>query len=214
VSIRVALVDDQTLVRAGIRSLLGLSKLVSVVAEGNDGTAVAGIVAAHAPDVLLVDVRMPNMDGVEAVRRLRASGDDTPVIVLTTFDDHHTVLASIEAGAQGYLLKDVSLDVLIDAIERVHGGETMLRPAITDTVIASLARRTTSFEASEIPDPLSTREAEVLRLMAGGYSNKEISGALGKSEGTVKNQVSAILAKLGVRDRTRAVLKAIELGWL
>jgi DNA-binding NarL/FixJ family response regulator len=213
-TIRVALVEDQLLVRAGIRSLLALSDQVEVVAEGSDGEDVAKIAAESAPDVFLLDVRMPRVDGVEAIRRLRASGDTTPVIILTTFDDHRVVLDGIEAGAQGYLLKDVSLEALIDAIAAVHAGETMLRPAITETVINSLKGQGAGFDASDLPDPLSARELEVLRLMAGGYSNREIAEALSKSEGTIKNQVSAILSKLGVRDRTRAVLRAIELGWL
>ncbi|MEO0423556.1 MAG: response regulator transcription factor [Pseudomonadota bacterium] len=211
---RVVVVEDQALVRAGIKSLLALSDQVDVVGEGSDGDEVASLAETLSPDVFLIDIRMPRVDGIEAIRRLRASGDDTPVIILTTFDDHRLVLDGIEAGAQGYLLKDVSLEVLIEAIDSVCQGKTMLRPAITETVIDSLARRTTPFEASEVPEPLSPRELEVLRLMAGGYSNKEISSALSKSEGTIKNQVSAVLAKLGVRDRTRAVLKAIEMGWL
>lgn len=211
---RVAIVEDQALVRAGIRSLLALAERIEVVAEGGDGEDVARIAARDAPDVFLVDVRMPRVDGIEAIRRLRAGGDDTPVIILTTFDDHRLVLEGIKAGAQGYLLKDVSLEVLIEAIDSVCAGGTMLRPAITETVIDSLTRRTAPFAASSAPEPLSPREMEVLRLMAGGYSNKEISSALSKSEGTIKNQVSAILAKLGVRDRTRAVLRAIELGLL
>ncbi len=211
-AVRVALAEDQALVRAGIRSLLALSDRVEVVAEAADGDEVPAIAAKEAPDVWLMDIRMPRVDGIEAIRRLRAGGDDTPVILLTTFDDHRMVLDGIEAGARGYLLKDVSLEVLIEAIESVHGGETMIRPALTEAVAASLRSQGSRFEASALPDDLSPRELEVLRLMAGGYSNREISTALSKSEGTIKNQVSAILAKLGVRDRTRAVLKAIELG--
>lgn len=213
-SIQVALVDDQTLVRSGIRSLLALSDKVTVIAEGGDGEAVTRIASEYDPDVFLVDIRMPKLDGIGAIRALREAGYETPVIILTTFDEHRMVLDGIAAGAQGYLLKDVSLDDLICAIESVHDGGTMIRPAITETLIKSLRGQDSGFDSSSAPEPLSTRETEVLRLMAGGYSNKEISVALSKSEGTIKNQVSSILAKMGVRDRTRAVLKAIELGIL
>ena len=211
-TIRVALLDDQSLVRSGIRSLLSLSDKVAVVAEGADGSEAVDIARAATPDVFLVDIRMPRVSGIEAIRALREAGIDTPAIILTTFDDHRTVLDGVSAGAQGYLLKDVSLEDLIEAIESVHGGGTAIRPAITETLINSLRGHTNEFESSVAPEDLSPRETEVLRLMAGGYSNKEISTALGKSEGTIKNQVSNILSKIGVRDRTRAVLKAIELG--
>jgi DNA-binding NarL/FixJ family response regulator len=213
-SIRVALVEDQALVRAGIRSLLELSARVSVIAEGGDGDVVPRIATEARPDVFLLDVRMPRVDGVEATRRLRGSGDGTPVILLTTFDDPQTLLDGIAAGAQGYLLKDVALDVLVDGIVAVYQGGTLLRPALTETAIETLRGRSTGFDASEVPEAPSPRELEVLRLVAGGYSNREIAEALSRSEGTIKNQVSAVLAKLGVRDRTRAVLRAIELGWL
>ncbi|MEE4161437.1 MAG: response regulator transcription factor, partial [Woeseiaceae bacterium] len=153
------------------------------------------------------------MNGAEATAALAAAGYRTPVIILTTFDDHEQVLEGIRAGAKGYLLKDVSLENLIRAIESVAAGETMIQPAITEALLKGLSRQSVgTFEASDMPEPLTPRETEVVRLMAGGYSNKEISQALNKSEGTIKNHVSNILAKLGVRDRTRAVLKAIELN--
>lgn len=211
-SIRVALIDDQHLVREGIRSLLALSDRVSVVAEGGDGTEAVDIGRGARPDVFLMDIRMPRMNGIEAIRALGEAGIETPVIILTTFDDHDLVLQGITAGARGYLLKDVSLESLIGAIESVHAGETMMQPAITETLLKGLSAHRTRFDSASLPEPLTPRETEVLRLMAGGYSNKEISAALHKSEGTIKNHVSSILGKLGVRDRTRAVLKAIELG--
>lgn len=212
-SIRVALVDDQTLVRQGIRGLLELSDAVEVVAEAEDGDQVLALVAQTQPDVLLMDMRMPRMNGAEATAKLVAAGYTTPVIILTTFDDHEQVLAGIRAGAKGYLLKDVSLENLIRAIESVAAGETMIQPAITEALLKGLARQSGgTFESSALPEPLTPRETEVIRLMAGGYSNKEIAQALCKSEGTIKNHVSSILAKLGVRDRTRAVLKALELN--
>lgn len=212
-TIRVALVDDQMLVRQGIAGLLGLSDAVEVVAEADDGADAVALVETHEPDVVLMDMRMPRMTGADAIRALAEAGFDTPVIILTTFDDHEQVLDGIRAGAKGYLLKDVSLDDLVAAIESVARGETMIQPALTQTLLKGLGERSESNESDSV-EALSPRETEVIRLMAGGYSNKEISQALSKSEGTIKNQVSNILAKLGVRDRTRAVLKAIELGMI
>ncbi|MEC9407001.1 MAG: response regulator transcription factor [Abyssibacter sp.] len=212
-TIRVALIDDQTLVRQGIRGLLELSDAVTVVAEAEDGDLAVQLVATHQPDVLLMDMRMPRMNGAEATTALMQAGLAVPVIILTTFDDHDQVLAGIRAGAKGYLLKDVSLENLIRAIESVASGQTMIQPAITEALLKGLTRQGAgTFEASGMPEPLTARETEVLRLMAGGYSNKEIAQALSKSDGTIKNHVSHILAKLGVRDRTRAVLKAIEMN--
>ncbi len=210
--IRLALIDDQTLVRQGIRGLLEFSDVVEVVAEADDGDQAVELVQQHRPDVVLMDMRMPRLNGADAIVAMSAAGLDTPVIILTTFDDHEQVLEGIRAGAKGYLLKDVSLENLIRAIESVAAGETMIQPAITETLLKGLSRQAPEFEASDMPESLTPRETEVLRLMAGGYSNKEISQALCKSEGTIKNHVSNILAKLGVRDRTRAVLKAIELN--
>lgn len=212
-TIRVALVDDQMLVRQGIAGLLELSDAVEVVAEADDGAEAVALVEAHKPDVVLMDMRMPRMTGADAIRALADAGFETPVIILTTFDDHEQVLDGIRAGAKGYLLKDVSLDDLVAAIESVARGETMIQPALTQTLLKGLGERSESAETDSV-EALSPRETEVIRLMAGGYSNKEISQALSKSEGTIKNQVSNILAKLGVRDRTRAVLKAIELGMI
>lgn len=213
-AIRVALIDDQTLVRQGIRGLLELSDTVEVVAEADDGDGTVDLVREHAPDVILMDMRMPRLSGAAGIEALKEAGFDTPVIILTTFDDHEQVLDGIRAGAKGYLLKDVSLENLIQAIESVAAGETMIQPAITEALLKGLSRQSSSFESSDMPEPLTPRETEVIRLMAGGYSNREISQALNKSEGTIKNHVSNILAKLGVRDRTRAVLKAIEMGAL
>ncbi len=210
-AVRVAIIDDQTLVRQGVRGLLELSGKVEVVAEASDGDEAVELVAAHSPDVVLMDMRMPRMNGADAILAMQAAGQSTPVIILTTFDDHEQVLDGIRAGAKGYLLKDVSLENLIRAIESVAAGETMIQPAITEALLKGLSGTAQDFEASDMPEPLTPRETEVIRLMAGGYSNKEISAALNKSEGTIKNHVSNILAKLGVRDRTRAVLKAIEL---
>ena len=211
-TIKVMLADDQTLVRQGIKSLLSLSDKVTVVAEACDGSEVLAMLGEHHPDVLLLDIRMPKQDGIATLKQLQQAGVRTPVIILTTFDDHEVVLEGLKAGARGYLLKDVSLEVLVEAIEAVSRGERLVQPAITDTVLHGLASLPSDFDSSERPEPMTGKETEVLRLMAGGYSNREIAEAMFKSEGTIKNQVSSILAKLGVRDRTRAVLKAVELG--
>lgn len=210
--IRVMLVDDQTLVRQGVRSLLGLSDRIEVVGEASDGKQAVEQVPVIAPDVVLMDMRMPVMSGLEAVQALSAAGQLPPTIILTTFDDDQLVLAGIKAGAKGYLLKDVSLEQLVEAIETVHSGGSLMQPAMTQRLMSGLEQLNNNFVSLDQPDPLTERETEILRLMAGGFSNKEIANSLGVAEGTIKNHVSNILSKLGVRDRTRAVLKALELG--
>ena len=210
--IRIVLVDDQTLVRQGIRSLLELSGDIETVAEASDGEEGLVVIRRERPDVVLLDVRMPKRTGIEVLRELQASGELPPTILLTTFDDDESLLEGVKAGARGYLLKDVSLEHLADAIRTVAAGGTMIRPAVTERVLRGLEHVPRDFDALDPPDPLTKREIEVLRLMAGGYSNREIADALGAAEGTVKNHASSILSKLGVRDRTRAVLKALERG--
>jgi DNA-binding NarL/FixJ family response regulator len=212
--IRVVLVDDQTLVRRGIRSLLELAGDVTIVAEAADGEEGLEIVRRERPDVVLLDLRMPKKSGLDLLREMRNAGDLPPTILLTTFDDDAALIEGVKAGARGYLLKDVSLEQLTDAIRTVASGGTMIRPAITERVLRGLEHVRRDFDALNPPDPMTKRELEILRLMAGGYSNREIADALGTAEGTVKNHASSILSKLGVRDRTRAVLKAIELGYL
>ncbi|ANB24712.1 DNA-binding response regulator [Alteromonas stellipolaris] len=213
-SIRVVLVEDQMLVRQGIRSLLALDSSVEVVAECDDGAQVINTLTINRADIVLMDIRMPEMTGIDALRAMRDHNIDTPVIMLTTFDDHELVTQAMQSGAKGYLLKDVSLETLISAIKSVVNGETLIQPSVTEKVLKGLQGLEVNFESFEQPETLSPKEIEILRLVAAGYSNKEISEAMFKSTGTVKNQVSAIMAKMGVRDRTRAVLKALELGWL
>lgn len=196
-SIKVVLVDDQTLVREGIRSLLKLSSAVQVIGEAVDGSDALQLIESKNPDVVLMDLRMPKMNGIEAIKQLRANQINTPVIILTTFDDHQLVLQGLQAGAMGYLLKDVSLDNLVAAIKTVHNGETIVQPAITETLLRGLSQQDNEFDALPNPEALTPKETEVLRLVAAGYSNKEISSALNKSEGTIKNHVSNILSKLG-----------------
>ena len=210
--ITVCLVDDQTLVRQGVRSLLELSDSVRVVGEAIDGKQALEVIPAVNPDVVLLDMRMPGLSGLDVLNTLRERGTLPPTIILTTFDDDQLVLAGLKAGARGYLLKDVSLDQLVDAIKTVAEGGSLVQPMVTQRLLSGLERMHNEFASLDQPDPLTERETEILRLMAGGYSNKEIANSLNVAEGTVKNHVSNILSKLGVRDRTRAVLKAFELG--
>jgi DNA-binding NarL/FixJ family response regulator len=210
--IRVALVDDQTLVRQGIRSLLELSDDIEVVVEAADGEEAVRVIAETRPDVVLLDVRMPKRSGLDVLRDLRDAGRGVPAILLTTFDDDAVALEGVRAGAKGFLLKDVSLEQLTETIRTVAGGGSLIRPAVTERVMRGIEGARPAFDSLDPPDALTPRETEVLRLMAGGYSNREIADALGTAEGTVKNHASTILSKLGVRDRTRAVLKALELG--
>lgn len=211
--IRVVLADDHALLRQGVRGLLELTREVEVVAEVETGLDALAQIRAHRPNVALLDVRMPGLSGVEVVTELRKTGDETPVVLLTTFDDDSALLAGVRAGISGFLLKDVAVETLLAALKTASSGGTLILPAVTERAARYLAEQP-KFEASEWPDKLTPRETEVLRMMAGGYSNREIATALGTSEGTVKNQASSVLGKLGVRDRTRAVFKALELGWL
>lgn len=210
--IGVMLVDDQTLVRQGVRSLLELADDIEIVGEANDGASAIERVPEVKPDVLLLDMRMPGKSGLDVMRELGGRDALPPTIILTTFDDDDLVLAGIRAGARGYLLKDVALEELLSAVRTVADGGTLVKPAVTDRLIKGLGKMRTEFSSLPTPDPLTDRETEILRLMAGGYSNKEIANALSVAEGTVKNHVSNILSKMGVRDRTRAVLKALEGG--
>lgn len=209
--IRVLIADDQMLIRQGIRTLLEMDGQVSVVGEAADGEETLARVRSGAVDVLLLDIRMPGKDGLEVLRELSADDALPPTLILTTFDDSDVVLEGIRAGARGFLLKDVSYQRLLAAIRAVAAGATVFQPTVTERLLRAGPLR----PASEPPrESLTGREAEVVRLMAGGYSNREIAHALGTAEGTVKNHVSSILAKFGVRDRTRAVLKALESGLL
>lgn len=210
--IRVGLVEDQELVRRGIRTLLGFVDDIEVVGEAADGDAALAMVRSTRPDVVLLDLRLPGKDGIAVLSELRAADALPPTIVLTTFDDEGAVLAAIRAGARGFLLKDVSLERLAESVRVVARGESVIHPALTERLLEAARGQGWRFPSLDPPDPLTEREVEVLRLMTGGYSNREIADALAISEGTVKNHVSTILSKLGVRDRTRAVLKALELG--
>ena len=204
--LRIALADDQALVRAGLRALLERHGIHTVL-EADSGENLLARLAQQSVDVVLSDIRMPGLDGIEALRQLRARGDHTPVLLLTTFDDSDLLLRARDAGAQGFLLKDAAPEDLSDAIVRLARGETLLQPVSTDPVRARYR-----YHADDAPKArFSEREVAVLRLMAGGYSNREIARAMFLAEGTIKNYVSVVLEKLDTRDRTRAVLKAITL---
>ncbi|MEC9430713.1 MAG: response regulator transcription factor, partial [Pseudomonadota bacterium] len=209
---RLILVEDQMLVREGIKSLLGLDDSVEVVGEYENGQQLIDSENGTNCDVILMDIRMPKLSGIDTLLALRDKGIKTPVLMLTTFDDHELVNGAMRAGAKGYLLKDVSLETLVDTITQIKNGKTMIQPAVTEKVLQGLKGLNVEFESFENPEPLTEKEVEILRLIAAGYSNKEIADSMFKSTGTIKNQVSSVMAKLGVRDRTRAVLKALEQG--
>ena len=211
---RLILVEDQMLVREGIKSLLGLDDSVEVVGEYENGQQLIDSENALNCDVILMDIRMPKLSGIDTLLALRDKGIKTPVLMLTTFDDHELVNGAMRAGAKGYLLKDVSLETLVDTITQIKNGKTLIQPAVTEKVLQGLKGLNVEFESFENPEPLTEKEVEILHLIAAGYSNKEIADAMFKSTGTIKNQVSSVMAKLGVRDRTRAVLKALEQGIL
>lgn len=215
--IRVLLVDDQGLFREALATLLGLHSQLEIVGEAGDGEAGVALAQTLRPDVVLMDLRMPGMSGVEATRRLRSLVPEARVLVLTTFEDDDEVLAAIEAGAAGYMLKASPAEKLVEAICTVMRGGSPLEPSVASKVMAELARlsrRQSEERCQRLADPLSARELEVLRALCEGLSNKEIAGKLGLTEGTVKNHMTQVLSKLGVLDRTQAALRAHALGLL
>jgi DNA-binding NarL/FixJ family response regulator len=215
-SIRVLLVDDQALFREGLHTLLSIRPDIEIVGEANDGEEAIQIAAQTNPDVILMDLRMPILDGVAATRRLAQTQPNSRVIVLTTFDDDEHIFDGLRAGAVGYLLKDVSSDKLVEAIRAAASGQSFLQPSVAAKVISEFTRVTNpqrpTASSQPLIEPLSERELEVLQQVAVGASNKEIAVELFITEGTVKNHLTNILGKLGVRDRTQAALKAKELG--
>lgn len=212
--IRVTVVDDQTLIREGIVELLKLAD-ITVVGQADDGAEALEVISDTEPEVILLDLRMPRYDGIWTLRQLRDRGDDTPVLVLTTFDDSTLVLDALRSGAQGYLLKDISVPQLKEAVTTLAEGGTLIAPSITDRLLrASALVPSLAPEGDSARPELTHREVEVLRLMASGYTNPDIAKALVLSHGTVKNHVSAILLKLGTKDRTNAVLRALQDGFL
>ena len=214
--IRLLLVDDQRLMRDGLRILLELESDFEVVGEAEDGAKVLETYQQLRPDVVLMDIRMPVVDGVEATRRLRDFDPDARVIILTTFDDNEYIFEGLRAGALGYLLKDVSGEELADAIRKVAAGGSMIEPSVARKVVAEFARLAPVIpQATEaLLEPLSEREVEILKLVSQGLTNKEIAARLYLAEGTVKNYVTSILQKIDARDRTQAAIRGRELGLL
>ncbi|MCE4553708.1 response regulator [Roseateles cellulosilyticus] len=214
--IKILLVEDQQLVREGLKGLLALHDELQVVGEANDGAEALEWLASAAPDampdIILSDMRMPRLDGIGLIRALAARALRLPVVLLTTFDDTAAFDEAVRAGARGFLLKAIRPETLAQALRDVHAGGTALRPSLTTRMEAKGGER--AFTAADQPDPLSPKELQVLRLVASGRSNTEIASLLGNSEGVIKNHCSAIFSKMGVRDRTQAVLRAIDLGWI
>ena len=210
--IRVCLADDQSLMRSGLKALFGLLGEIDVVAEAEDGEAAVAAVLASKPDVLLLDVRMPRLNGVGVIRELARSNALPPTLLLTTFEDDVALVQGVRAGARGYLLKGVSPEVLLEAIRTVAKGETYLYVPPVASGMREGIRHAASEQIPSLLESLTNRETEILRLMASGIGNREIAEALSLSEGTVKNHVSSIFSKLGVGDRTKAVLRAIGMG--
>jgi DNA-binding NarL/FixJ family response regulator len=212
--LRLLLVDDQALFREGLRTLLGLQADFEITGEAANGEEAVAFVRKLAPDVVLMDLRMPVLGGVEATRRIVAEAPGCRVIVLTTFEEDEEVFAALRAGAVGYLLKASPSGKLCEAIRLAARGESFLEPSVTAKVVGEFARmseRAVRRAPPPLAEPLSARERDVLRLLAEGRSNKEIAGELGIAEGTVKNHMSNVLGKLGALDRTQAALRAREL---
>ena len=216
-TIRVLLVDDQALFREGLETLLSVHKDIQVVGQASNGQEAAEIATKVQPDIVLMDVRMPVLDGVRATHLLKKVVPRCKVIVLTTFDDDEYIFDALRMGAAGYLLKDVASTKLVEAIRATARGDSILEPSVAAKVIEEFSRISSMVPArkmDQLVEPLSERELEILSLISGGASNKEIADQLIIAEGTVKNHVTHILGKLGVRDRTQAALKARELGLL
>jgi DNA-binding NarL/FixJ family response regulator len=213
--IRVALVDDQELVRAGFRTLIESAEDLEVVGEAADGEEAARLIGDHHPDVVLMDVRMPRVDGIEATKRIHdlPGAENVRVLVLTTFDLDEYVHAALRAGASGFLLKDASPAELLNAIRVIHEGDALLAPSVTRRLIEDFAQRARPEKTpATVLTPLTQRELEVLTLVARGLSNAEIAGELVVSPATAKTHVSRVLTKLGARDRAQLVVIAYETG--
>lgn len=214
-SIRVLLADDQALFREGLETLLSVHKDIQVIGQAVNGQEAVDLALKLRPDVILMDMQMPILNGVGATRRLKQVLPACRVIVLTTFDDKETIFDALRAGAVGYLLKDVGSGQLADSIRSTAHGDSILDPSVAAKVVAEFSRVSSMVAATSsevLPEPLSEREIELLKLIASGSSNKEIADTLFITEGTVKNHITHILGKLGVRDRLQATLKAKEIG--
>ena len=214
--IKIMLVEDHVLVREGTKELLDQEEDLQVVAEAGDGEAAVQLAAEHRPDIIIMDIAMPKLDGIEATKQIKAANPTASILVLTAYDDDQYVFAFLEAGAAGYLLKDISTNDLIQAIRAVHTGESVLHPAVARKVINYFARRPeeTRDEKGDLMEQLTDREMEVLRLAGKGMTNREIARELTISIRTVQVHLSNVFSKLGVGSRTEAVLYALRKGWL
>lgn len=213
--LKLLLVDDQALFREGLRTLLNLVPDFQIVAEAKNGHEAIDLAKRHRPDVILMDLRMPGLGGVEATRGIRSAGLDSRILVLTTFDSDEDIYGALAAGAIGYLLKDLPSEKLAEAIRAAARGESMLEPSVANKVVRQFVQLQAKQErrvAQPLAEPLSQRELQVLEKLTEGLSNKEIAARLGIAEGTIKNHLSQIFGKLGVLDRTQAALRARELG--
>ena len=218
-TIKLMIVDDQSLFREGLKTLLSVNEDFDIVAEAHNGEEAIRLAVQEQPDVILMDVRMPILDGVAATKRIRSTisnENKARIIILTTFDDDEAVFDGLRAGAAGYLLKDVSSEKLFEAIYTTARGESFLQPSIASKVLAEFSRlpKTVNVAVDLIEIPLSKREMEILKLISTGASNREIADDLMIAEGTVKNHVSSILSKLDARDRMQAVIRAQQIGLL
>jgi len=210
--IRVVIADDQAMVRSGLRSLLAQEPDIEVVGEAADGEAALDVVRRYRPDIVLMDIRMPVLDGLAATRRLVADGSDARVLVLTTFDLDEYVFEALRAGASGLLLKDATAEELVKAVQVLAAGEALLDPSVTRRVIDAFVRTPLPSAPNQLFERLTEREIEVLKLVARGLSNAEIASELYVSHATAKTHVSSVLSKLGLRDRVQAVICAYEGG--
>ena len=211
---RIILVEDETLLREGLKGLLSLGPEFAVVAEAADGQEALDLILRTPADVVLMDVRLPYLSGIEILRRLRADGNSIPVVIMSTFNDDRTFLEAMQVGANAFIRKDTSLADLTEILESAMRGERIFRTKVTEAARRGLEAFQPSFPSADLPDPLTRKEIEVLGLMTAGLSNKEIATALNMAEPTVKTHASNILSKFGVRDRVRAVLRGLELGYV
>ena len=209
--IRVLICDDQAIARHGLQMILASAPDLEVVGQAQDGQEAVELTAQLTPDVVLMDLKMPRMNGVQATRRIRSSDPDVQVLVLTTYDADEWVFDAIRAGAGGYILKDTPPEQLLSAIRDAAAGKTPVDPAVAGKLFKRVADKPVP-QTDALVEPLSDRELEIVRLMAGGLTNAEIGAALFLSEGTIRNYISTILGKLGVKDRTQAVVTAIRYG--
>ena len=211
---KIVLVEDETLVRLGLCELLKLNANIDIVAQAEEGFGAVETIMNTESDVVLMDVRLPGQSGVDVLKAVRQRGLTTPIVLVTTFDDDDTFFRAIQNGANGFIRKDSSLLELTSCLDKVIAGERVFRPSVTRGARSALDAFQPKFESMDLPEPLTKKESEVLALMTAGLSNKEIAESMGVTEATIKTHASTIFSKLGVRDRVRAVLKGLEIGYV